>query len=185
VSHPRSYTAAVKRVLRYGLLLLLVIGIGVLAVGYSLPVAHEAWQSSSSRRAPAEVFAVVTDYTRYPEWRTGVTRVEVEGVHGIGQLIREHSGGDVVPYRIETFEPPSKIVTRIADADLPFGGTWTFEITPSDAGSDIVLTEHGEIYNPVFRFMARYVFGYEATIEQYLEDLRKKLGDPDVRLPGR
>jgi hypothetical protein len=74
---------------------------------------------------------------------------------------------------------------RIADPDLPFGGTWTFEITPSDSGSDIVLTENGEIYNPLFRFMARFVFGYEGTIEQYLEDLRKKLGDPEIRVPVR
>jgi hypothetical protein len=175
----------VKRILLYaGLILLLIVAV-VVGVGYSLPVAHEAWQSSSSRRPTAEVFAVITDYARYPEWRTGVARVEVEGPSGVGQLIREHMDGDVIPFRIETFEPPSRIVARIADPDLPFGGTWTFEITPSDAGSDIVLTEHGEIYNPVFRFMARFVFGYESTIEQYLADLRKKLGDPEVRLPPR
>jgi hypothetical protein len=168
-----------KRLLLYAGVALVLLVILVLVVGYSLPVQHEAWRNATSRRPPDEVFAVIADHARYPDWRTGVTRVEVEGAPGVGQIVREHGSDGVMPYRIETFQPPAKLVTRIADAELPFGGTWTFEITPSDSGTDIVLTENGEIYNAVFRFMARFVFGYDSTIEQYLADLRKKLGDPE------
>jgi hypothetical protein len=168
-----------KRLLLYAGLVVVLLVVLVVAVGYSLPVQHEAWRSSASRRPPAEVFAVITDYARYPEWRTDVTRVEVEGPPGAGQRIREHGSNGVIPYRIEAFEPPTKIVTRVLDSDQPFGGTWTFELTPSDSGTDIVLTENGEIYNAVFRFMARFIFGHHATIDQYLADLRKKLGDPE------
>ena len=30
------------------------------------------------------------------------------------------------------------------------------------------LMRHGEVYNPVFRFLSRYVFSQTATMEQYL-----------------
>ena len=67
------------------------------------------------------------------------------------------------------------MVTRIADPHLPFGGTWTYEIAPTATGSSLTITENGEIYNPVFRFIARYIQGYTATIDNYLKALRAKL----------
>ena len=67
---------------------------------------------------------------------------------------------------------------RIADPDLPFGGTWTYEITPDGGGSRLTITEDGEIYNPLFRFMARFVFGYEGTIASYMSSLEKRLAGP-------
>jgi hypothetical protein len=72
-------------------------------------------------------------------------------------------------------DPPHKLVTRIADPHLPFGGSWTYEITPTATGCSLTITEHGEIYNPVFRFVARYVQGYTATIDNYLKALHAKL----------
>ena len=68
-------------------------------------------------------------------------------------------------------------MTRIADKGLPFGGTWTLEITSEAGGAALRITEDGEIYNVIFRFMARYVFGYTSTIEGFLRDLGKKVGE--------
>ena len=54
---------------------------------------------------------------------------------------------------------------------------WTFEIAPvSGGGAELRITEDGEIYNVIFRFMARFVFGYTASIERYLRDLGAKFG---------
>jgi hypothetical protein len=33
------------------------------------------------------------------------------------------------------------------------------------------ITEQGEVYNPVFRFVSRFVIGQNRTIETYLRDL--------------
>ena len=55
-------------------------------------------------------------------------------------------------------ESPSLLVGRIADPSLPFGGTWTYRISAAaGGGSEVTITEDGEIYNPIFRFMARFV----------------------------
>ncbi|HSR42141.1 MAG TPA: SRPBCC family protein, partial [Longimicrobiales bacterium] len=80
---------------------------------------------------------------------------------------------------IETVEAevPTRLVTRIADEDLPFGGTWTYELEPTgDGRTRVTITEDGEVYNPVFRFMARFVFGHTATMDTYLDGLEARMG---------
>ncbi len=72
---------------------------------------------------------------------------------------------------------PSRRVMRIAEKNLPFGGTWTIDIAPAAEGSVVRITEDGEIYNPIFRFMARFFFGYTATIEGFLRDLGQRFGE--------
>jgi hypothetical protein len=42
------------------------------------------------------------------------------------------------------------------------------------------ITENGEVGNPVFRFMARFVFGYTATIDTYLIALGQKFGEQTI-----
>jgi len=80
---------------------------------------------------------------------------------------------------METVEmtPPRKLVNRIADSSLPFGGTWTFEIQPVADGATLRITENGFVTNPVFRFVSRFVLGYTSEIEKYLRSLAKKFGE--------
>src|SRR5262245_22750304 len=128
-----------KKLLLYVVLSL--VGIVVLAgiVGFVLPKTHEARGSVELRTPPPAVYAVVTDFAKYPEWRTGVTQVEVRD-DPQGTLVTEHGSAGVIPYRIEQSQPPSKFVMRIADPNLGFGGTWTFEILPNDSGSEVLIT---------------------------------------------
>jgi hypothetical protein len=67
-------------------------------------------------------------------------------------------------------------VRRIADEGLAFGGSWTLEVAEYGEVTSLTVTEDGEIYNPVFRFVSRFITGQTATIDQYLRALGKKLG---------
>ena len=78
---------------------------------------------------------------------------------------------------------PSRRVTRIAEKNLPFGGTWTFDIAPSPEGSVVRITEDGEIFNVIFRFMARFLFGYTSSIEGCLRDLGQRFGELTIIEP--
>ena len=62
------------------------------------------------------------------------------------------------------------MTSRIADAKLPFGGSWTYEIAPGVTRdlTTLRITENGEVYNPVFRFVSKFVMGHSATIDKYL-----------------
>jgi hypothetical protein len=90
--------------------------------------------------------------------------------------VEEGSNGRIT-LAVERSEAPRLLVLRIADPDLPFGGVWTYEIMPAANGSTLTITEDGEIYNPVFRVMARFVFGYEGTIAAYLKAADARLAN--------
>jgi hypothetical protein len=77
--------------------------------------------------------------------------------------------------RSTAFEPPRRLVTRIADEDLPFGGTWTYELEPLGASTRVILTENGEVYNPIFRFVSRFLLGHDATMIVYLDALEERM----------
>jgi hypothetical protein len=80
------------------------------------------------------------------------------------------SSGAIAYERVETIAP-RRIVNRIADPKLPFGGSWTYEVAPSGDGTELTITENGEVYNPLFRFVSRFIMGHSATIEKYQHDL--------------
>jgi len=163
--------------------LLIVIGVLVLLVvivagtGFMLPVAHTARRSVTLRAAPANVWATVTDVAAYPAWRSDVDSVEVLAPVGGRPSWREKGENGEITYAMMRSDPPTRLVTRIVDRDLPFGGEWEYEITPEGTGSRIVITERGEVYNPVFRFVSRFVMGHTATIDGYLRALSAKFGE--------
>jgi hypothetical protein len=172
-----------------GVLVLLVAVVAL--IGMMLPQNHVAARRVRVRQTPEQVFAIISDVEKVPTWRADVTRVEILPSDNGHMMFREH-GSDAVTYRVEASEPPRRRVVRIADVNLPYGGTWTYEVTPAtpsggagaDAGAagapltQITITERGEVYNPIFRFMSRFVFSHHATIDAYLTSLGKKLGEP-------
>ncbi len=157
-----------------GLVLLVV---AIASVGALLPVAHVASRSGDFEQPPDTLYGVVNDVARYPEWWSDVSRVEMlEPVDGRVRF-REHMTTGPIVMEIVEARPASRVVTRIADPDQPFGGTWTFEITPTAGGSRLTITERGEVYNPVFRFMSRFVFGHTGTLESFLRALGARFGE--------
>ena len=146
----------------------------VVLVGYALPVAHVASRDATLSAPPERVFAALTEVERYPSWRSDVKSVELLPWAAAPRW-REHGSNGAITFERTELQPPNRIVTRIADTDLAFGGTWTYELTPEGGGTRLTITERGEVYNPVFRFMSRFVFGHTATMEKFLADLRSYL----------
>jgi hypothetical protein len=40
-----------------------------------------------------------------------------------------------------------------------------------------LITENGEVYNPIFRFVSRFIMGHTATLDAYLKSLTTALGE--------
>jgi len=148
----------------------------IFIVGWSLPVRHRASRQATYLALPDIVYAAISSPERFPQWRSKVKSVEHVPVAGGLQSYREVGNDGSILYVVDDAVPLQRLVTRIADPSLPFGGRWTFELTPSGAGTVLRITEDGEVYNPVFRFMSKVVFGHNATIDGYLRDLARKLG---------
>ena len=149
----------------------------VVAIGYSLPVAHTARRSVALNAASGDVWAAITDVSAYPTWRSDVDSVEVLAPVNGQQAWREISGGDRISYAMTAVNPPSHLVSRITDRDLPFGGEWEYEVTQLGTGTRVTITERGEVYNPFFRFVSRFIIGHTVTLDGYLRALGRKFGE--------
>jgi uncharacterized protein YndB with AHSA1/START domain len=154
-----------------GLVLLMAIA------GFMIPKSHSATRRATFKKPASEVWAAITDIDKFPTWRSGLKSVE-RLPDREGRPVWKEVGGHG-PLTMEQVEsrPPSTFVGRIV-GERAFGGTWTYQLTESEGATTLAITEDGEIYNLVFRFMARFIFGYAATMETYLRDLGRKFGEP-------
>ena len=153
---------------------LVVLGIVITAIGYMLPQAHSVSRSVRLPLPPDATYVLLSDVDKYPSWRPGVKSVTRQPDYEGKPAWTEDVGGDKIPLRFERMERPSTLVARIADPSLPFGGTWTYRIAPDGGGSIVSITEDGEVYNPIFRFMSRFVFGHAATLDEFARNLEAR-----------
>jgi uncharacterized protein YndB with AHSA1/START domain len=148
----------------------------VAIVGALLPETHQARRTAVLAAPPDSVWAVVRDFGSYAAWWPDVrqmTRLPDRDGH---EVWRQTLLAGAAPIEIVEVAPPRRLVARIADEDLPFGGTWTYELEPASSGTRLTVTEDGVVYNPMFRFVARFITGYAGTIESYERALARRVG---------
>lgn len=164
-------------VVLYVVIAILAIVLAVTLAGLLLPRAHVAARTARLARPADDVWRAIRDIDGAPRWRRGLTSIERQDA---GRW-REHSRHGVIAFTLdEDVAPaggaPGRLVTRIADDRLPFGGRWIHVVAPDGDATRVTITEDGFVSNPLFRFLSRFVFGHATTLEHYLVDLGRHLG---------
>jgi uncharacterized protein YndB with AHSA1/START domain len=153
----------------------------VIIVGVMLPRDHVAAMTARVDATPGAVWSAITQPAAFPSWRTDVKTVELLAPTPTGPSWREHSAHGAITFVVDAAEPPRRFVSRIADKNLPFGGSWEYLIEPDGRSSSrVTVVERGSIYNPVFRFVSRFIMGHTATIDAYLRALGKRFGTEPI-----
>ena len=150
----------------------------VLVWGSRLPREHTATVRARFRETPEVLWKAITDLEAAPSWRSDLERAERlpdQDGNPVWLEVGKHGSMKMV---WDVMVEPHRLVTRIADDKAPFGGSWTFVLQPTSGGCTVIITEKGEIKPALFRFIGRYVMGYDRTMKRYLLDLGKKFGDP-------
>jgi hypothetical protein len=154
---------------------LVVLTVGVVVIGALLPKRHVVARSAVFKASPEKLFTLITGSQ---EWRPDVKRCELITEERGRQLQRETSAhGETIEYELLDTRPPVAVVRRIATENLPYGGKWSFVLDPENGETRVRITEDGEIYNPVFRFVSRFVMGQTATLDAYLKAMGKATGE--------
>lgn len=148
----------------------------VILVGSFLPRDHVATRSARYAAAPQAVWDIVSDFPSHPSWRGVKSMEQLPDRDGHAVWKEVGSWGDAMTVEVQTLDPPRRMVTRIADDSLPFGGTWTYELTPDGGGTRVRVTEDGFVKPAAFRYISRLT-GHTGTMEKYLRALGRKLGE--------
>lgn len=143
----------------------------VTGVGALLPREHVAVAETVLPAEAAWAAEMIRNVERHPEWRGGVRGIRNVRRGPAGTDYVEHSQDGEIAFRLVEEQPGARFRSTIADPQLPFGGYWLFRLSPDGAGTRLRIEEHGFVANPIFRFVARFVFGHERNIRRYLADL--------------
>jgi len=155
-----------------GSLVLLIISVFV--IGALLPKHHIATRSATFRAKPEQLFALISGP---PTWRPDVKRYEVVPNPEGPEMWREtDSHGQTILYEVVERKAPVLLRTRIATPDLPYGGGWTLALHDDGRSTTLRITEDGDVYNPIFRFVSRLIIGHTRSIDTYLTNLANALG---------
>lgn len=145
-------------------------------IGALLPVGHVATCRAEIDQPPEAIWSALTDINGFPSWRTDLKRVEIIDDDREHPVWKEEGEFGVMTFERLEADPPRRLVGKIVGKESGFGGGWTYEITPKGTGSIVTVTENGEVYNPIFRFMSRFIFGHTKTLKDYLAQLGAKFG---------
>lgn len=163
-----------------GGLVLTLIGLAC-SVGALLPRDHVATGSVVVNASPEAVWHSIRDVAAAPSWRPSVKAIDsVQGEPGRAARWTERGDNGSLTMIVDEESQTSRLVTRIDDAKLPFGGSWTFELTPEPTGTRARITERGYIKLPPMRAMAKLFMDPKATLTTYLKDLAAKHGGGSV-----
>lgn len=141
-------------------------------IGLALPKGHTATRTAVFRAKPEAMFALIAGPQ---DWRTAYEPVETGA--GMQRRWKETSRHGAILFEEVRSDAPRLYEMRIANEDLPFGGSWMFELTPAGTGTRVQVTEAGQVKPPVFRFISQFMLGHTRTIEGYLNGLAEKLGE--------
>ena len=148
----------------------------VMIVGALLPEKHLAARYISLHQKPEQVFALISDVRIGPSWRPEVQSVDILPSTD-GQIhFRENMKHGSIAMQVVEARPPDRQITQISKG-LPFGGVWIMDVSPTADGCRLNITERGEVYNPFFRFVSRFVMGYTNTMDTYLRNVAHKFGE--------
>jgi polyketide cyclase/dehydrase/lipid transport protein len=153
--------------------------LGVVLTGSLLPKRHVVSRSASYRATPERLFSLIAGDQK---WRPELLRSEPVADAGGRELIRETTrDGETVTYETLDRKAPVSLIRRIATENLPYSGSWSYSLAPNGEATVVRITEVGEVYNPVFRFMSRFVIGHTRSMDNYLHALGKAVGQ-EVRI---
>jgi uncharacterized protein YndB with AHSA1/START domain len=162
------------------LILLILLAAAAYLVGNSIPARQTHTRTITLRQTPEAVFALLTDLPNFPKWNPNMVKIEmlppVDGKEATRQTFKGNMQMTIIT---SESTPPKHLVRSMGDVGGPFEGSWTYDISPTADGSQVVLTEQSEMKNPFFRLMVK-IFGPTKYMDEHLQGMAKNFGETAV-----
>jgi uncharacterized protein YndB with AHSA1/START domain len=159
---------------------LLLLGGGVYLYALSIPADQTITRTMTLKQTPETIFELLDDVENMPKWNRSLERVEVlPPIDGKAATRQTFNGKMQMTIVTSESAPPHRLVRSMGDTGGPFVGSWTYDIKPTEGGSEVALTENSQMKNPFFRLVVK-LFGPTRYMDEHLEDIAKNFGETAV-----
>ena len=164
----------VKKVFVLGI----VVGGGAYFYGRSLPREHTARSTVTLVAAPDTVFKTIRTSGTTGTWWSDM-KASRRLTSARGETWEENMGpAGVITVSISRVVPGKSMVHTIVEEEgQGWGGTWTYQVEPTGAGTEVTIIEEGYVDSPFFRIVMK-LRGKFRTIDSYLTSLGAHFGEP-------
>jgi hypothetical protein len=134
----------------------------------------KSYDAAATIEAPPEtIWAILTDATAYPEWDSGVERVEGRIAPGEKiKVVSEANPGRAFPVKVTAFEP-ARAMTWSGGMPLGlFKGVRTFSLSPD--GTTTRFTMREEYSGPMLGLIWRSMPDLGPSFEQFARGLKQR-----------
>jgi uncharacterized protein YndB with AHSA1/START domain len=127
--------------------------------------------------SPENVWRAISDLAATPDWYPNVVSEERLADRNGHQVWREryHNGQSLV---LETAEscPPYRLMRAAIEGNTR--ESWEFDLQPTPTGTELRITESGDIPNPFMRFVSKYLMGHFKGVNNYERALALRFDQP-------
>ena len=164
-----------------GCLVLLGLAIGVLwFLGSNVPREHTVASRIELSRSPADVWLDGADVEGQASWAKGIDDVDKTTTADGHELFIQYSPFGEIPFVVVENEPHRRFTTEVYRLPNDWGGSWSWELSPTADGCTVTLTEEGWDDNALRRFFAEHLVGQHLAIDMILASLSRELGEEQV-----
>ena len=160
---------------------------GAMLWGWMLPAHLEAKRSVVINRPPETVWWVLTDYNNaalwHPQYKTS-RAISAPGEKPIRWRVL-YTDGKVANIEVREEKYARHLVEGIADAKLPFTGSWTVDLEPDDEMCKVTVHSSVVIRRPLDRLFVHWLVDPQVELAKILNALRLRVETSTVRpTPG-
>lgn len=150
--------------------------LAILAGGLMLPRQQTVSRSVTVRASPAIVWSRIANPGDYPTWRTHTSSVELLGTDPLRW--REFGADGSFAFEVTAQSSLERLVAVAVDDDVARRPEREFVLSPASEGTTVRYTERCTLDNPISRFVFRYLWTADDTVQAMLTDLRRAVDSP-------
>ena len=162
--------------MKIAILILAIVLLLPLIIGLLLPSERKFIKTAQLSSSPEEIWAVITDVKGQEDWRSDVKSIQMlESEKGAEQWTEIPRSGSPITFRVKTYEPPYRYDIEIIEHS--FSGYWEGRLKAGNGSTAVEFKEVAIIKNPYFRVLSYLFFDLNKTMDLYISNLKRKLGE--------
>jgi uncharacterized protein YndB with AHSA1/START domain len=142
---------------------------------------HEFSGSLTLDRPPEQVYGLLTDYERLPEWFSPRKAVEIRRKDDYTLWVATFANGEVASVNGMALDPPTRLNWRFTSENRHVSAIWEFELAPQAGGTRLSLKTSGVAHHWIYRITSESIIDDEAHITEFLKSLARE----SERTPGQ